>query len=102
MASSNDLKAALEAQQVKNLTTTDPVTMPGLGLPPKSNQFDIKKYKMRYAKIDFDDMASIAELEILETRALHNLGVHVLSKDRFNFMDKCFLIVGYLEKSPDA
>lgn len=94
----SELKAALESQQVKGLAKPDPISMPGFGpgLPP--NDFDLNKYKVRYARIDFNDVSSIAELEILETKAIRNQGVHILSKDRYNFMDQMFMLVGYLEK----
>jgi hypothetical protein len=92
------IKAAIESQQLQGLTKSDPISLPGFGPSTPGEGFDPQKYKVRYAKIDFDDLGSIAELEILETRAIRNEGVFVLSKDRFVFMDKCFILVSYLER----
>ena len=78
----------------------DPVTIPGF-VPDQNKAFDAQKHRIRYSKIDLDDPGSIAELEILETKALRNEGVYVLSKERFNFMDKMFIVVQYIEKTND-
>lgn len=98
-----DVKAAVEAQQLRGVSRIDPVSIPGFGpQPPQPGGFDPMKFKVKYAKIDFDDLGSITTLEILETRAIRNDGVFILSKEKFNFMDKCFLIVGYLEREATA
>ena len=51
----------------------DPVTIPG-SVPDQNKAFDAQKHRIRYSKIDLDDPGSIAELEILETKALRNEG----------------------------
>lgn len=79
----------------------DPVTIPGFG-PAQQAEFDPKKFKVRWTKIDFDDAGSLAELEILETKALRNEGTYILSKDKFVFMDKYYMIVSYLEQESNA
>jgi hypothetical protein len=79
----------------------DPVTIPGFG-PAAQSEFDPTKFKVRWIKIDFDDVSSLAELEILETKALRNEGTYILSKDKFVFMDKYFMIVSYLEQEHNA
>lgn len=99
---SSEIKTVIESQQAKGLSALDPVTIPGFGPSTPADAFDPMNYKFRYAKIDFDDLGSLAELEILETRAIRNQGVYILSKDRYPFMDKVFMIVGYLEKETDA
>lgn len=78
------------------ISKIDPMTLPGFG-PTQQAEFDGTKYKVRYSKIDLSDAGSIAELEILETKALHNDGVFILNKDKFTFMDKYFIIIAYLE-----
>lgn len=79
----------------------DPVTIPGFG-PPSPGDVDFKKYKVRYSKIDMDDPSSVAELEILETKTFRNEGIFILTKDKFVFMDKYFLVVSYLEEERNA
>lgn len=94
----SELKSAIESQQAKGITRIDPVSLPGFGPSNAADAFDPNKYKVRYAKIDFDDPGSIAELEILETRAIRNKGIYILSKEKMAFMDKMFVVVGYLEE----
>ncbi len=79
----------------------DPVSIPGFG-PAAPGEVDLKKYKVRYLKIDMDDVASVTELEILETAALRNDGIFILNKDKFVFMDKYFFVVSYLEQESNA
>lgn len=82
------------------VTKIDMSTFPGFGV--KKDEMNMADYHVRYAKIDLDDPGSIAELEILETRALRNEGVFVLSKDKYLFMDKILILVSYLEKEQRA
>lgn len=98
----SELKNAIESQQAKGLSKMDPISMPGFGPSNNIDAFDPLRYKVRYSKIDFDDLGSISELEVLETRAIRNEGVFILSKERFNFMDKVFMLVGYLERDDQA
>ena len=97
MASSG-IKDAIESQQVRGISKIDPVSIPGFGPSTISEGLDLMKYKVRYSKIDLDDMGSIAELEILETRAIRNQGIFILSKERFTFLEKMYIVVGYLEE----
>ena len=89
----------LDAGKNGTISKIDPVTIPGFAQP--SQGFDSLKHRIRYAKIDLDDLASISELEILETKALRNDGVYILSKEKFPFMDKVMIVVQYIEKVPD-
>ncbi len=73
------------------------ISLPGFGGGQAANDFDPTKYRVRYSKIDMDDPGSVAELEILETQGLKGTETVILSKDKFTFMDKYFLIVCYLE-----
>ena len=45
-----------------------------------------------------DELPDIAELEKIETRAIHNEGCYILSKKEFLFMDKVLILVQYLEE----
>jgi hypothetical protein len=95
---SSEVKNAIESQQARGISKIDPVSLPGFGPANQADTFNPDKYRVRYSKIDFDDPGSIAELEILETRAIRNKGVFILTKEKFNFMDRCFLLVSYLEE----
>jgi|HigsolmetaAR202D_1030399.scaffolds.fasta_scaffold03413_11 hypothetical protein len=86
---------------VPGVSKISAVEIPGFG-PSQPTELDLSQYKVRYSKIDLDDPGSIAELEILETRAIRNEGIHILNKDKFVFMDKYFLIVSYLEQDRNA
>lgn len=90
----------LDAGKKGSISKIDPVTIPGF-VPDSNKAFDASKHRVRYSKIDLDDLGSIAELEILETKALRNDGVYILNKEKFPFMDKVFIIVQYIEKVPD-
>lgn len=87
----------LEAGKRGSISKIDPVTLPGF-VPEGTKAFEADRHRVRYSKIDMDDLGSIAELEILETRALRNQGVYILSKEKFTFMDKIFLLVQYIER----
>jgi len=82
---------ALSSQSIKLETLELP------GFTGGKTGFDPLKYKVKYAKIDLDDVASRAELEILETKGLTGTDIVVLSKSSFTFMDKYFIIITYLE-----
>lgn len=74
---------------------------PGFG-PKKIDEGDYNNYKVRYAHIDMMDVGSRTELEIIETKAIKGQGVIVLTKDKYTFMDKYFMVVSYLELERDA
>lgn len=70
--------------------------MPGFG--PAAPQKDLRNFRVRYLKVDFDEASDLLELEALETRGIRGEDVVILNKDKFTFMQKYFLIVAYLEK----
>lgn len=74
------------------------LSLPGFGGGASASAIDPNGFRVRYGKYDLDDMGSITELEIIETRGLFGKDIVVLSKDKFVFMDKYFLIVTYLER----
>jgi hypothetical protein len=93
MAKSNGVTNSLVIQEEN--------TFPGFG-PKKVDDSDVTNYRVRYAQIDIMDPGSRAELEIIETRAIKNQGVIVLTKDTFTFMDKYYMVVSYLELETNA
>jgi hypothetical protein len=82
---------------VTNSIVSEDISMfPGFG-PKALDESDYKNYKVRYAMIDIMDPGSRAELEIIETKAVKGEGIIVLTKDKYTFMDKFFIVVSYLE-----
>ena len=75
----------------------EPGSMPGL-LPNKSEGFDPNKFRVRYLKIDLNELSDITELERIETKAIRNQGVYILSTKDFIFMDKIFVMIRYIEE----
>jgi hypothetical protein len=74
------------------------LSLPGFGPGPGASAFNPVDFRVRYGKFDLDDMGSVSDLEIIETKGLKGEDVVVLNKDKFAFMDKMFIIVVYLEK----
>ena len=91
-----DLQASTKTQDPEAKSAA----IPGM-LPPSSGGVDFSKYRVRYQKIDVDDLGALVELEKIETRALRNEGVWVLSKERFLFMEKIFVLIQYIELEND-
>jgi hypothetical protein len=84
-----------------SVTSKEESMFPGFG-PKKVDENDFNNYHVRYAQIDIMDPGSRAELEIIETRAIKNQGVVILTKDKFTFMDKYYMVVSYLELDTNA
>lgn len=90
----------LQNLDLKSKGSTSPLEMssiPGLVSKGKS-EIDYKKFRVRYLKLNMDELSDIAELEKIETSAIHNAGVFVWSKKEFIFMDKIFILIQYLEE----
>jgi hypothetical protein len=68
------------------------------GFIPSSKNNNLDKFRVRYKKIDMNEPVDVAELEKIETKAIHNEGCYVLSKKEFVFMDKILILVQYLEE----
>jgi D-hexose-6-phosphate mutarotase len=96
-----DSFTSLFGPSAPGVSKIDPVSIPGFG-PTEQSEFDPQQYCVRYAKIDLDDVTSRADLEILETRALRNEGIYILTKDKFTFADKYYMIVSYMELLQNA
>jgi hypothetical protein len=79
-----------------------PDTFPGFGPKKKFDEVDFNNYRVRYEYIDIMDAGSKATLEIIETKAFRNQGIVVLTKDKFTFMDKYFILISYLELDENA
>jgi hypothetical protein len=83
----------------KTKGTTTPVTadsLPGILPSIPKDALDMDKYRVKYLKLDMNDPGDIIELEMVETRAIRNQGIFLLSKEKFIFMDKMFILISYL------
>lgn len=80
-------------------SSSSSVSIPEFAPNKTQEAVDASKFKVRYAKIDFDDFASVAELESIETRAIRDDGIYVLSRKDFVFQDRIFMLVSYMEKT---
>jgi hypothetical protein len=90
------LNSQPENPALKGLTPTDPAALPDLLAAAAKTQN--KRYKVRYQKLNMDELGDIAELEKIETKVWQGEAeVYVLSKKEFVFMDKIFILIGYLE-----
>ncbi len=80
---------------LKGLTPTDPASLPDMLASMGKQQ--ASKYRVRWVKLNLDDLADVSELERIETKALRDEGIYVVSKKDFFFMDKIFMLVSYWE-----
>lgn len=87
----------LELKARGSATPLDPTSLPGF-IPGSKTGVDLNKFRVRYLKLSMEELADISELERIETRAIHNNGIYVMSRKEFTFMDKIFILIQYLEK----
>lgn len=96
----NSNSAAVQAASMPMKVET--LSLPGFGGGASAPGFDSNGFRVRYGKYDLDDLGAIAELEIVETKGLKGVEIVVLSKDKFTFMDRYFLVVTYLERITES
>jgi hypothetical protein len=74
--------------------------MPGISefTSPKT-QNPYANYNVKYLKIDMDSPTAVGDLQSIETRALRGENVAILTRDKFTFMDRYFMIISYLEEN---
>lgn len=85
---------------MSKITPENIETMPGFG--PRQLGPDMRKFRVRYAKLDLDEASDILQLESLETAAIRDSSrIVIVNKDKFTFMQKYFLIITYLEKTDE-
>lgn len=81
--------------------STTPLTadaLPGLLPGVSKDKLNFQKLKVRYQKLDMDQLGDVAELERIETLAIRDEGVYLLSKKDFIFMDRVLILISYLER----
>lgn len=87
--------------KTKGVTTPlDAASLPNF-MPSNKQGLDFKKLRVRYLKLDMDDLADISELEKIETKSIRNEGCYVMAKKEFIFMDRIFILVQYLEEATE-
>lgn len=60
----------------------------------------LEGFTVKYCKADMDDVAETQILQQIETRGLNGIDVVILNRDKFTFMDKYFIVLQYMERSP--
>lgn len=77
----------------KNVTNED---MPGV-IPKKVAGMDPEKMNVRYQRLNLTNPGDLTELERIETRAIRNKGIYVMSRNTYTFTDQMFMVIGYIE-----
>jgi hypothetical protein len=95
-ATNNSAAAMASASSPVKVET---ISLPGFANPATSGDFDPKKYKVKYLKLDMDDPVMVATLEMLETQGLTGVETVILNKTGWTFLDKYLMLVTYLEKA---
>lgn len=72
-------------------------------MPGISEKFGTSKtledFSVKYFKADLDDLSALSELQRIETEGIKGQDVVVLTKDKFTFMEKYFIIISYMERN---
>jgi len=90
---------SLQNLDIKTKGSATPLSASAVpGFLPSNKNGNLNKFRVRYQKLNMDELPDIAELEKIETRAIHNEGCYILSKKEFLFMDKVLILVQYLEE----
>lgn len=93
----------LQNLDVKTRGTTTPLDISSIPnfVPNAKGSNGLQNYRIRYLKLNLDDLADIAELEKIETKAIRGEGCYILGKKDFFFMDKIFILLNFMEEVPD-
>lgn len=87
----------------QNHLETRDIGMPGISSQLSGKKTGLDKYSVKYYKANMDEVGDMLELSSIETRALRakpgDEDIVLIDKNSFTFMDKCFLIIKYLEKT---
>lgn len=59
----------------------------------------LEGYSVKYFKADLDDEGDLLELQRIETDGIRGDNVVILTKDKFTFMERYFLVVSYMERN---
>lgn len=96
-STNNSASAMAQASAPIRLET---ISMPGMASPTDNSEFDPRKWKVRYLKVNADDPEGLMMLELLETQGMVATQIVVLNKTGWTFTDQYYMLVTYLEKLP--
>lgn len=57
------------------------------------------KYSVKYLKANLDEPAEVIQFQNIETQGLRGDDIVILTKDKYVFMDKYYVVMQYLEKN---
>lgn len=74
--------------------------MPGISDITNSQTANLySNFNVKYLKVDMDSPSAISILEEIETRAIRGAKIAILTRDKFTFMDRYFMIISYMEEN---
>lgn len=83
---------------VKVLASAKPLTKEDMpGMMPSRTTPDLSKFTVRYQKLCLSEVGDLAELARIETKAIRNQGIYVMSKVTYTFLENMFMIISYME-----
>lgn len=89
---SSEIRKVLEAEK-----------QPEAGMPGMFSQGpSISGYAVKHLKADLDDLGQVSLLDKVETDAAMSDNIVILSRDKFAFMDRYFVILKYMEKTSNG
>ena len=80
-------------------STLQEFPIPGFA-PSINSAKQLDKYSIKYIRADLGEPADVFELCEIETKGLKGDEIVLLSKDKYVFMDKYFIVLQYVEKNP--
>jgi hypothetical protein len=60
---------------------------------------ELEGYSVKYLKAELDNPGELLRLQEIETRGVQGNDVILLSRDKYSFLERYFVIVQYLEKN---
>lgn len=73
--------------------------MPSFSQKSPTGEKTLAGYSVKYIKADLDDPVQTLTLENIESKGLMGEDIVLLSKERFYFMDRAFIVLEYAEKN---
>lgn len=89
----------VDGSTLKKAATTslkdDPMQIPGF-VPGKGKS--TKDTRVRFGRFNMSELADVAELEKIETKAIRGDGVWILKEQTYVFMQDMYYVVQYIEE----
>jgi hypothetical protein len=91
--------AAASPTQAFTAPVTNENPLPGIMRKTGNSENEFyKRCRVRYQSFDMRDLADLAELERIETKALRGEGLYITDYKNYTFMDKMYYLVKYIEE----